>query len=164
LRELIKQYANMKKIEPLAAKSVDGNISPTGLLAASIKKDSNAAYKSNTLKDLGKIGKAFIQDPASSGTSQRSFYTQMLTNPASIISGGAGFLVGGPHGAAIGGLLPSMLTSGAAAVPLQKLMNSKTGKKYLTEGLLKSIQQLEAPAQRYLAAPVGANGLLGAYN
>lgn len=153
------QYRNMKLIEPLAAKSVDGNISPTGLLAASIKKDSNAAYKSNTLKDLGKIGKTFLGEPPSSGTAQRNFYTQMLTNPVNLTSSGLGFLAGGTPGAALGGLLSTAMTSGAAAVPLQKLMNSKAGKQYLTTGMLKSLQRLEDPAQRYLSAPVGA-GLL----
>ncbi|MEF3075162.1 hypothetical protein V2P20_09005 [Methylobacter sp. Wu1] len=142
------QYRNMKLIEPLAAKSVDGNISPNALLNAANKGSKNAAYQSNDLKDLGKIGKEFLQEFPSSGTAQRNFYTEALTNPLGI--GAAGFLAGGPVGALAGLLGP---------VATQKLINSNAGKKYLTEGMLKSLQGLEQPAQRYLASPVGS-GLL----
>src|SRR5690606_5590655 len=103
------QYRNMKLIEPLAAKSVDGNISPTGLLAAAIKKDGNAAYKTNDLKELGKIGKTFLGEPPNSGTAQRNFYTQMLTSPVNLTSSGLGFLAGGTPGAALGGLLSTAM-------------------------------------------------------
>jgi hypothetical protein len=142
------QYRNMKLVEPLAAKSVDGHISPNALLNAANRGNKNAAYSTNDLKDLGKIGKAFLSEPPQSGTGPRNYYQEALTNPLSI--GGAGFLAGGPLGALTGLLGP---------ITAQKLISSKAGKKYLTEGILKSVQGLEDPAKRYLAAPVGA-GLL----
>jgi len=160
--KLRRQYANMKKLEPLAAKSTDGNISPALVRAAAIKKDANAAYRTNDLKDLGKIGQEFLKPLPSSGTAQRNFYTKMLTSPVNmgnLLGGGAGYLAGGPGGAAMGGLLSTALTSGAAAVPLQALMMRKAGQKYLSEGLLKGLEAY-APLVNRIAAPSGAYGLL----
>lgn len=154
------QYRNMKLVEPLAKTSTDGNISPNALLGAAIKGDSNAAYRSSDLKDLGKIGKEFLGEPPSSGTQQRTYYKELLTNPINLGSGLIGALTGGGLGAGVAALGSGALTSGALAVPLQKLMNSSAGKKYLTQGILKNVQGLEDPLLRYLAAPGGAQGLL----
>jgi hypothetical protein len=158
-----RQYANMKKVEPLAAKSVDGNISPSLLMSAAIKGDQNAAYRSSDLKELGQIGKTFLKPPPNSGTAQRQFYQKMLTSPVNVgnmLGSGAGFMAGGAPGAVLGGLLSTGMTSGAAAVPLQAMMNSKAGKKYLTKGMLESLQRYEQPIMRNLSAPVGAQGML----
>lgn len=163
---LRKQYANMKKLEPLAAKSTDGNISPAAVRAASIKGDPNAAYRTNDLKDLGKIGQEFLKPPPSSGTAQRQFYTKLLTSPVNLgnlLGGAGGYVAGGAPGAALGGLLSTALTSGLAAVPLQTLMMSKVGKKYLSEGILNSLQGYE-PIAGKLSGPIGAAGLLQLLN
>ena len=154
------QYRNMKLIEPVAKKSVDGNISPAALLGAAIKGDSNAAYSSSALKDLGKIGKAFLQEPPSSGTEQRQFYRKLLTSGG--LTGGlasVGGILGGIPGAGSGAILSGLLNSGLLALPVQKAMNSKAGKEYLTKGMLKSLQWLEDPLARYAPA-LGAQGLL----
>ncbi|MGZ5053322.1 MAG: hypothetical protein ACXWAT_00105 [Methylobacter sp.] len=158
--KLRSQYRNMKLVEPVAAKSTDGNINPALLLGAAIRGDKNAAYSSSELKDLGKIGKEFLKDMPNSGTAPRSFYTQMLTNPMNGGAVAAGLMAGGTPGAATAGLLSALMTSGLGAIPVQKAMNSKAGKKYLTEGILKGLQAGETPALRYLAAPAGAQGLI----
>ena len=152
----------MKKLEPLAAKSTTGDISPALVTAAAIKKSPDAAYRTSDLKDLGKIGKEFLKPMPSSGTAQRNFYMKMLTSPintGNILGGGAGYLAGGPSGAALGGLLSTALTSGSAAIPLQALMHSNAGRKYLTEGVLQGLNAYSPQIHR-ISAPLGAYGLL----
>lgn len=139
--DLRNQYRNMKLVDPVVAKSPSGDVSPNLLLGAAIKGDSNAAYKTSDLKDLGKIGKQYINVPQGSDTAQKTYYTKMLTDPAALFSG---LLTGG----------------GALGIPVQKMLWSKAGKKYLTKGILPGAQALEGPLLKYLAAPVGAESLL----
>lgn len=159
------QYAYMKKLEPVAAKSVEGDVNPVLVKGAALRGDKNAAYRTNDLLDLGDIGQEFLKPLPSSGTAQRVMYQKLLTSPVSMFGSGAGlgYLGGGPEAAVIGGLLSGAATSGAAALPLQKLLHSKAGRKYFTKGILPGMQALENPIMRYLAGPGGAAGLLG-YN
>jgi hypothetical protein len=76
------QYRDIMTISPLVDKSIDGTLSP-GLLL-------NAANKSGTqeLKDAGRVGKAFLQEPVgNSGTAQRAMAQALL-------SGGSGLGIG----------------------------------------------------------------------
>lgn len=118
--EARKQYAALKAIEkaaaPTSADAVAGNISPAKL--ASAIGDKNAmiyGVGDQTLPDLARIGQAFIKDQIpNSGTAQRQFYQQLMTNPFAAIPG----------------------VMGGASVPLQAFMRSKAGQSYLSQGLL----------------------------
>ncbi len=146
------QYRNMKLVEPLAAKSVSGEIRPNLLLNAAIRGDKTAAYRPSELKDLGKIGKQFLTEPPSSGTAQRSMYQRVLTaNVPDVLKTGAapaaGFALGGIPGAAASLGVPPAVAA---------FLNSRIGNRWLTEGLLKSAQPLIPAASNLLSVPIGA--------
>lgn len=116
------QWSNLKVLEkaaaPTSADAVAGNVSAAKLAHALKSADPKGfvyGSRSGDLGDLSRIGQAFIKDQIpDSGTAQRALYQKMLTSPLEAL------------GAAIGG----------AGFPVQKLLNSEAGKKYLTQGLL----------------------------
>lgn len=88
LREARKQYAIGKTIEPLVAKAKIGDLSPVGLMGAvtsdNFKKGMMARGHAGTLGDLARIGQAFLKEPESSGTAERSVALGLLGGGAAI--------------------------------------------------------------------------------
>jgi hypothetical protein len=84
LRTARSQWKALKTVEPLAAKSATGDISPALLMGQASKSYGTASYgKGSDLVDLARIGQQFLKEAPSSGTAERS----MLQN---ILLGGAG--------------------------------------------------------------------------
>jgi hypothetical protein len=84
LRTARSQWKALKTVEPLAAKSATGDISPALLMGQASKSYGSASYgKGSDLVDLARIGQQFLKEAPSSGTAERS----MLQN---ILLGGAG--------------------------------------------------------------------------
>lgn len=95
-----RQYAIGKAIEPVVAKSIDGNFPAPQLMG---RLTSNAAGKrfmamdkGGEVGDLAKVGQ-LLKEPASSGTAERRFVYGALGSAASALTGGAA--VGGSAGA-----------------------------------------------------------------
>lgn len=83
------KYWVAKAVEPLALESTTGNISPAKLL--------QAADKSKTdLGQLGRISKQFIQEPPSSGSSER-WATMMAAGKLAAGVAGVGGTLGAAH-------------------------------------------------------------------
>lgn len=86
-----KQYAIAKTIEPLVAKSANGDISPAGLMGRVTSNNSGksmmARGNGGELGDLARIGQQFLKEPNSSGTTERGLAYGLLgggmaTHPA----------------------------------------------------------------------------------
>jgi hypothetical protein len=116
-KEARKQYANLMTVAPLAARDEIGDVSGKSLLAAALRGNKSAAFTGGgDLGELGRIGRAFIAEQTpNSGTAQRLFFQRFLENP-----------LAASYGQAVGGI----------SLPVQKLMNSRAGQKYLSEGLV----------------------------
>lgn len=116
-KEARSQYANLMKVAPLAAKSETGDVSGRALLGAALRGSKSSAFSGGgDLGELGRIGKAFVAEQTpNSGTAQRLFMQRFLENPLSAF-----------WSQGVGGI----------SLPVQKMMNSKAGQKYLSEGLL----------------------------
>lgn len=91
LADARKKYAHAKLLEPLVAKSTEGDISPAGLMGVVTATKSQKGYvargKGGKIADIAKIGQRFIKEPPSSGTAERSLGYGMLggglaTHPA----------------------------------------------------------------------------------
>lgn len=128
------QWQALKVIEkasaPTSADAVAGNVSPAKLAAALNTIDKNFKFGTGQqqLGDVARIGQAFIKDQVpNSGTAQRQFYQQLLENPMRIVPGAAGI----------------------GSVPIQALLNSAPGQRYLMGGLLPP------------SLPLGVAGLVG---
>jgi Transglycosylase SLT domain len=89
LQQARQQYAIGKTIEPLVAKSANGDISPSALMGRVTSNNAGKSRMANDrggqLGDLARIGQQFLKEPATSNTSERS-----LIN--SVLGGGAGAL------------------------------------------------------------------------
>ena len=143
------QYAALKTIEPLIAKSPTGNISPAQLMgvvtASKAAKARKASGRSGALGDLADIGQRFLKEPPNTGTADRA-----LVNAAAA-GGGAGLLSYLSPTAAIttGSLL-------AGNRGLLKLLNSRA----LTQGDSKTLKAL-AKAARVAPRALPAAGMAG---
>jgi len=97
------QYKNMKTIEPLVNKSPDGNISPALLNERVTSSFPDRAYDTsgkNKLDRLAKIGQAFLKEPPSSMTSERSATMNVLKAAGEIAAAtAAGHFLGIPAAA-----------------------------------------------------------------
>lgn len=124
-QEARRQYANLLRVAPLAAKSETGDVSGRALLSAALKGSKSSAFTGGgELGELGRIGKAFIAEQTpNSGTAQRLFMQRFLENPVS-----AAWSQG------VGGI----------SAPVQAAMNSRAGQKYLAEGLMQLTPQQQA--------------------
>lgn len=130
------EYKNMKTIQPLAEKSVTGNV-PAGMLLERVRSaNPNMAYTgAGDMGELGKIGKAFIKDQVpDSGTAQRAMAQALITGGSSI--GAFGASGGDPQMAMQAGM---MTLGGTVGLPklVQALLNKPGMVKYLTEGGIK---------------------------
>jgi hypothetical protein len=119
--EARKQWQALKVLEkaaaPTSADAVAGNVSPAKLASALNTADKGFKYGTGQqdLADVARIGRAFVAESVpNSGTAQRSFYQGLIENPLRAIPGAMGM----------------------GSVPIQALLNSPAGQRYLTQGLL----------------------------
>lgn len=140
-----KQWGSLKTIEkaaaPTSADAVAGNVSPAKLAQAlmSGNKQAHTYGQTGEMGDLARIGQAFIKDQVpSSGTAERNFYQSVLENPLRVVPGAAGL----------------------GAVPIQKLMNSQIGQKYLTQGALPNTEEMKLLARILRSGATGAGTAL----
>lgn len=74
LRDFRRQYAYGKMVEPLVAKTIDGKVSPVGLMARVTATKQGKHYMARSMGgpigDLAKVGQ-LIKEPSSSGTAER---------------------------------------------------------------------------------------------
>lgn len=144
-----KQWGNLKAIEkaaaPVSADAVAGNISPAKLSQAIMQSNKQGMIYGTgdqALPDLARIGQAFIKEQVpNSGTAQRTFYQNLLTNPLQAAN------------QAISG------ASGVVAKPVQSAMNSTLGKAYLAQKPLTAQQQMIIDVLRQGAVGAGATAL-----
>jgi Transglycosylase SLT domain len=89
LQQARQQYAIGKTLEPLVAKSPNGDISPSALMGRVTSNNAGKSRMANDrggqLGDLARIGQQFLKEPATSNTAERSLTNNLLT-------GGAGAL------------------------------------------------------------------------
>ena len=144
------QWQNLKVLEkaaaPNSADAVAGNVSPAKLAQALLSVDRKGmtyGTRGDDLSDLARIGQALLKNSVpDSGTAQRSFYQRMLENPLT-----AAWQTG------VGGV----------SLPVQAVMNSKMGQKYLGQGpvdpkTLKLAQMLkQAAGSGGAALPIALN-------
>lgn len=115
------QWQALKVVEkaaaPTSADAVAGNVSAAKLaqaLRSVDKKGMTYGTSNQELGDLARIGQAFLKPQVpDSGTAQRTFYQNMLTNPLTALWQGG-----------VGGI----------SKPAQMLINSKAGQAYLGQG------------------------------
>ena len=125
------QYKAMKTLEPLAAKAVDGVISPNLLRGEVMKRTPDFARGGGgRLGEIARIGREFVggQVP-NSGTAQRAMMQSLLTGG---IGGGIGY-------AGSGGDMTTaaQFAAGGLALPYiaQRAINSQAGQRYLGKGM-----------------------------
>ncbi len=86
LRDFRRQYAYGKMVEPLVAKTIDGKVSPAGLMARVTATKQGKHYMARSMGgpigDLAKVGQ-LIKEPGSSGTAERGLVY------GSLLGGGA---------------------------------------------------------------------------
>lgn len=123
-----RQYANLMDVAPIAAKDVEGNVSPKLLW-------NKVNQKNTTLRDVAEVGKAFVNDIPDSGTAQRAFYQRLIENPLTAL-----------WQQGVGGL----------SMPLQSALHSKAGQRYFTQGLLDvSPEMARVGKSAVIATPIG---------
>lgn len=119
------QYKNLMTVAPLAARSETGDVSGRALLAAANRGGKSAAFNGGgELGELGRIGRAFIAEQTpNSGTAQRTFFQDFLTNPLNAL-----------WQQGVGGI----------SYPVQGMLNSAAGQRYFTRGLVQLTPQQQA--------------------
>ena len=129
------QYRNLMTVAPLAAKSVDGTISPSLLKGAVVRSFGNSAFTgAGDLGNLANIGQTFIKPQPSSGTAERLLALDRISNG---VEGVGAILSGHPLvGAAALAKIPAQMVAGRI---IGKVMNSP----YLANKL---VQRSLAPA------------------
>jgi hypothetical protein len=152
-QSLRQQWANMKTVEPLVAKSATGDISPAGLMgrvtADKAGKARMASGSGGQLGNLARIGQRFLKDAPNSGTADR-----LMVN---------GAVAGGLYGAQHEGYISPEHAAEVGAVMLANrgLLGALNSKALATgEGkAIKGLGRLLKPAPKYLPPTLG--GLLG---
>ena len=147
------QYKNLKTVEPLAAKAVDGYISPALLQSQVARSFPNFVRGGGgELGDLARIGSTFLKNVVpDSGTARRAAGLYSLKEIGKGLAATAG--LGG--GAALGVSLPALAVGAAAPVALSRLFNTLNASKGAVRKTLTSpqgsalanlVKRLEAPA------------------
>lgn len=122
------QYRNMKTLQPLAAKSGEGDLSPMRILSRVSTNDKNSAFTGGgDLGLLGRAGQSFLKPPQTSGTAER----------AGLL--GAGGLLATAGSNPVGAL-------GAVALPMviRRALESQT----LTRAMIAKAMRTATPAQQ----------------
>lgn len=116
-KEARKQYANLMTVAPLAARNETGDVSGRALLNRVMQQNrTNTFSGGGDLGELGRIGRAFVAEQTpNSGTAQRLFYQRFLENPLTAL-----------WQQGVGGI----------SYPIQGMLNSQAGQRYLSQGLL----------------------------
>lgn len=93
LRDFRRQYAYGKMLEPDVAKTIDGQVNPSSLMARVTATKQGKFYMARAMGgaigDLAKVGK-LIKEPASSGTAERSALYHAIREPVRAAAGVAG--------------------------------------------------------------------------
>lgn len=93
LRDFRRQYAYGKMLEPDVAKTIDGQISPSSLMARVTATKQGKYYMARAMGgpigDLAKVGK-LIKEPSSSGTAERGLIYHAIREPVRAAIGAAG--------------------------------------------------------------------------
>lgn len=152
LKETNRQYGNMKKIEDIVSKDVEGNVSPS-LLSNSLatKSKRNALYQDDPqLANLARAGKLILENKTpNSGTVSR---LAAQAAPAAIAGGLYGLyegdLAGAAKGAAVGFAIPKAMQAAA---------NNPALARYFEQGMAKG------PVRSALQAPQNLGGMLPQY-
>lgn len=145
-----KQYAALKTVEPLVAKSEAGNISPQALMgrvtADGAGKTRMATGRAGALGDLARIGQRFLKASPNSGTADR-----LLVNAA---------VGGGLFGAQQQGLIsPETAMYVGGGLLLNRVAGSALNSRALAMGegrTLNGLARLMQPAPKYLPASLSA--------
>lgn len=112
------QYKNMMTVRPLVTKATGGDISPALLRGRVDVQFPNAAFETGTnpLDELAQIGQAFLKEPPSSFTTERSVVQRTLEaagrHAGGIFTGGAATGAAGVGLATHTGLLPAAVGVG----------------------------------------------------
>lgn len=152
LKETNRQYGNMKKIEDIVSKDVEGNVSPS-LLSNSLatKSKRNALYQDDPqLANLARAGKLILENKTpNSGTVSR---LAAQAAPAAIAGGLYGLyegdLAGAAKGAAVGFAIPKAMQAAA---------NNPALARYFEQGMAKG------PVRSALQTPQNIGGMLPQY-
>lgn len=106
LRAANTQWKNMRTVEKLVAKSLDGTISPALLQNPVSTSFGNRAYTgAGALGDLGDIGQRFLKDQGSSNTAERNAILKFAANAGKVSGGIGAALLGVKSGISPGELL-----------------------------------------------------------
>jgi len=93
LRDFRRQYAYGKMVEPLVAKTIDGKVSPAGLMARVTATKQGKQFMARSaggpIGDLAKVGQ-LIKEPGSSGTAERSLVYGAIKDTAKTAAAAAG--------------------------------------------------------------------------
>jgi hypothetical protein len=152
LKETNRQYGNMKKIEDIVSRDVEGNVSPS-LLSNSLatKSKRNALYQEDPqLANLARAGKLILENKTpNSGTVAR---LAAQAAPAALAGGLYGLyegdLSGAAKGAAVGFAIPKAMQAAA---------NNPALARYFEQGMQKG------PMRSVLQAPQRIGGMLPEY-
>lgn len=158
-----REWRALKTVEPLAAKSSDGNISPAALLTEARKGYNMARGGQGDLTELARIGQRFLKPPASSGTAERLTVTNALLGTRDLLTGGLGLSIPAAAGAGgamlTGGVAPiaGAIGYGVAAPLIGKAVRSKAlSNKLIDRGLGKEARFRPVPTQAAGALSVPA--------
>lgn len=138
------QWSNLKVLEkaakPTSADAVSGNVSAAKLahaLQTADPKGFTYGTRGGDLPDLARIGQAFVKDQIpDSGSAQRLLYQRLLNSPWEALKG----------------------MTGGLSVPMQALMNSERGQKYLAQGLLPGATEKQKLLAEMLRKGAGSTG------
>jgi hypothetical protein len=149
-----KQWATMRTIQPIVAKSPTGDISPA-LLAGQVNKSTGngmAFGHGGNLGELARIGQAFLKEPGSSNTAERALTMAGFSSAAT----GLGALAHGALGVAAGnlGAIPLVLAAGRAG-------GAALRSQWLGNALIKMIAARLRPVGRFPAVAHAGRRIFG---
>lgn len=100
LQKANQQYRALSTIQPVAAKAANGNVSPKLLLGA-VNGEYGHPDNAGDLGILARVGKAFISEPANSGTSERTLWRTLQHSPVKAARMSVDNLLAAPYSALV---------------------------------------------------------------